>query len=592
MATDNPLNLPSNPPSASVTDLQQDKVRNAQIDYVFHQLRATGWPHAIAVTITAGMLWLENHSYWIALWFVALQGSHALRLFTLDKQWLQATSLPAHYPQVRTLLTLGMLSTGCLWAVVPLVFLNDAFSQTFIFVSIVMAGMVASTLPALAAFLPGYFAFIIPILLALTTRYFLLDLHAVAWLTMAFLAAIAMISRTINQIITQSITMDFHNQALLVEATDARDAAEQANRAKSRFLAAASHDLRQPLQALGMTLESLKLRMADQQPGLVPLVQQGIDSHDALSALFNALLELSRLESHQLKVQNSHLDLNGLLGPIVTEFQPAAQLKHLSLTLMGPPCTVYTDPVLFGRVIRNLLSNAIKFTERGGVSLEVQPCGNSVAIRVADTGIGISEVDQQQVFDEYHQVSNPARQREQGIGLGLSVVRKMCELLQHPISLKSTLGAGSTFTLQLPAGDANMIPVHKPGVEDALTGSRVLVIDDEPSLLTAISALLTDWGCESLTATTIEAALQLLATQQVKPDIVLSDYRLGDGVDGMQAISKIRAACKQEIPALLMSGDTDPALVKAIRAQHYFLLHKPVKPAHLRRAMRQLLNKG
>ncbi len=568
---------------------QAPSVINEQIDYVFKQLKVTGWPHAAVVTLTTYAIWQYQHDAWVWLWFVVLQSSHFMRVKVLDPFWARYKAAGRDYFHVRVLLALGMLSTGCLWAAIPTFFMQDPHSETFVFVSITIAGMISATLPALAAYLPAYLAFVLPIFASLASRYYMLDMHAAAFLTLAFLGAMAGISYIINQIITHSITIDFKNQALLQEVTEAKEKAEQANQAKSRFLAAASHDLRQPLQALGLILESIRLRVDGKDATVAPLVRQCIESHDALSALLNALLELSRLESHQLEIHRMSLPIRDLAGSIVAEFQPSAQQKGLHLSSSGDDFIVDTDPVLFGRVLRNLISNAIKFTAVGRVSVHWGLEEDEIVLHVSDTGIGIPASELDRVFDEYHQVSNEARNREEGIGLGLSVVKKMCQLLKIPIRLYSIEGQGSTFTLKLPAGQLISAVTSKESAPSDLTGYRVIIIDDDKALLNAVAGIMSDWNCDSLIADSLDAALQQLQATGVEPDLILSDYRLGGGVTGIDVIKAIRAHCGKEIPAALMSGDTDPALVKRIREQHYYLIHKPVKPTHLRKTMRNLL---
>lgn len=567
-------------------------INNEQIDYVFKQLKITGWPHALAVTLTAYSIWQYQPGVAIVAWFLVMQISHILRVHVLDPRWQSLKQQQQDYFPVRVLLTAGMFFTGCLWALIPLLFMADPQSETFLFVSIALAGMISATLPALAAFLPAYLGFVLPIFCALALRFFIVGMEAAALLTLCFLGAMCGISYIINQIITRSITIDFKNQLLLQEVTDAKEKAEQANQAKSRFLAAASHDLRQPLQAMGLLLESMRLRLGNDDTNLRPLVSRCVESHDALSALLNALLELSRLESHELDVRPVALPVRDLVGTIVAEFQPSAQLKGLSLEYAGGDYTVQTDPVLFGRILRNLISNAIKYTDTGGVSVTFVRDQQDVLLSVIDTGRGIPLDEQEKVFDEYHQVANDARNREEGIGLGLSVVKKMSQLLRHPITLTSEPGHGTTFSLRLPLGQMSTAPpAPAEATPTGLDGCRVVIIEDDSALLAAIATIMADWKCVCLTAPTLDEARRQVRSQNFEPDLILSDYRLGEGVTGIDAIVTLRADLQRDIPAVLMSGDTDPALVKSIRDQHYYLIHKPVKAMHLRKTMRMLLGR-
>lgn len=569
-------------------------VSNEQVDYVFKQLKITGWPHAFAVLITTIAIWNYEKSYLIIVWFICIQGAHFCRVLFLDSTWETYRKNTVDYRRVSQFLCAGMFFTGMLWSAIPLLFMNDPHSEMFIFISISLAGLVAATLPALAAYLPSYLCFVGPVLLSLTYRYYDVGLEASAMLTLLFFSAVIGISYTINAIITRSITIDFKNVVLLREVTRAKEVAEEANQAKSRFLAAASHDLRQPLQALGLILESMRVRTLSSdtpcEKDMALLVERGLESHDSMSALFNSLLELSRFESHELEVSRVDFSLTEMIESIVNEFEPSSKAKGLVLSMRGDSVVTNTDPVLFGRVVRNLLSNAIKFTEKGSVTVGIEVLGKDLLLSVVDTGVGIPAQEQDKVFDEYHQVSNEARRRHEGIGLGLSVVKKMCELLELPIMLESTVGKGTTFSIRLPVGSNENVSPKISGFVQSMDQYHVLIIDDDPMILSAISTLMSDWGCPCVLAGSINDALERLQRTEFIPDLILTDFRLGEGVTGIDAIGAVRTMLESDIPALIMSGDTDPQLVKQIREKKFYLIQKPVKPLHLQKVMTILLS--
>ncbi|MCP5015482.1 MAG: response regulator [Ketobacter sp.] len=568
-------------------------VKESQLDYVFDQLRVTTWPHTVAVLVTSGVLWFTTHSILVLVWLVVVLLSHVARVVVVDSHWQQARQ-HGDYRRVPRLLVLGMLYAGSLWGLVPVWFMNQPQTESVIFISIALAGMCASTLPALAGYLPAYLAFTLPILGLLIVKLFLLGLTATALLGVACITAFIMISSKINQIITMSITIDFQNRELLEQVTVAKEKAESANRAKSRFLAVASHDLRQPLQALGLILESMKLRasstsssntglLADQKA----LVQQGLNCHDSLSEMFNSLMDLSRLESNDLKVSLANIDLRELLVLLVREFEPAAHSKGLALTLNADDSVAYTDPMVLGRIIRNLLSNAVKFTDEGSIEVSVSTRNERVFIDVQDTGMGIPLQEQALVFEEYHQVASQNRLRQQGVGLGLSVVKRLTELLDLELRLESVPNQGSNFTIVAPKGDREQVAVKEEAMTFSLQGCRVLVVDDEQALLEATSNLLREWGCTVTAASGMESALACVDTVK-PPQIIVSDYHLVN-CTGLALIKAVQERIGKQIPALLMSGDTSPELLQKIRQNALFLLQKPVKPVHLRKVLRQLL---
>lgn len=578
-------------PTSIIITMQYAKsaVKESQIDYVFDQLHVTAWPHTIAVLVTTGVLWFTTHSLLSILWMVMVLLSHGARVLTLDRQWRTANQ-HGDYRRVQPLLVMGMLYAGSLWGLVPVWFMDQPQTESVIFISIALAGMCAATLPALAAYLPAYLAYIFPILGLLIVKLFLLDLNATALLGIACMTAFVMISSKINQIITMSITMDFQNRELLEQVMVAKEKAESANRAKSRFLAVASHDLRQPLQALGLILESMKLRSVSACPEQQSLVQQGVNCHDALSEMFNSLMDLSRLESNDLKINPTHVELRDLLELLVREFEPSAQAKDLTLTLNADDSVAFTDPVVLGRIVRNLLSNAVKFTDSGSVEVVVFTQNQRVLIQVQDTGRGIPLQEQARVFEEYHQVTHHTTARQQGVGLGLSVVKRLSELLDLDLQLESVPDQGSTFTIYIPQGDRALVPSKEEVVGFSMEGCRVLVVDDEPALLEATCNLLKEWGCVVTPASGMESALFCL-DQIPAPQIIVSDYHL-DNCTGVAVIKAVQKQLGVAVPALLMSGDTSPELLQMMRQNSLFLLQKPVKPVHLRKVLRQLLQRG
>jgi signal transduction histidine kinase len=571
-------------------------VKDAQIDYVFDQLIVTGWPHTIAACVTAGVIWYATQSVWVFVWLGVLLVSHIMRIVIVDRIW-RARRGSGDYWLVRRMLVMGMAYAGGLWGLVAVLFMNDPYTESVIFISIALAGMCAATLPALAAYLPAYWAYMVPTLSLLTFKLLALGLSATALLGVACLTAFVVISTKIHQIITTSITMDFQNRALLEQVTEAKEKAEQANRAKSKFLAVASHDLRQPLQALGLILESLKLRSQKQNSDQLSLVRQGVDCHDALSELFNSLMDLSRLESNDLNVTKGNVKLKDLVEMLVKEFQPAAENKGLYLRMQAQDCVALTDPLVFSRILRNLLSNAIKFTQSGGIEVALFAQANDVVVSVSDTGVGIPLDEQDKVFEEYHQVSAQTRLRQQGVGLGLSVVQRLTVLLDHEVTLQSEPGKGTTFSIVAPQGGVSAVIRQDDAAEFSLIGCRVLLVDDEPGLLKATCSLLRDWGCEVMEASDMESALALLH-DAAPPQIIVTDFHLGvidaqadtkKFCTGMDVIEAVHNELQQVIPALLMSGDTSPELIAQMRKRSLYLLQKPVKPVHLRKVMRQLL---
>ncbi len=251
-----------------------------------------------------------------------------------------------------------------------------------------------------------------------------------------------------------------------------------------------------------------------------------------------------------------------------------------------------TDPVLLTRILRNLLSNAIKYTETGGVRVGACMDGGAIALSVTDTGMGIPLRDQRRIFNEYHQLNNAERDRRKGIGLGLAVVKRTAALLGLTIHLESTPGQGSTFTLDIPAGNRQQLPiVDTDEWDNKLDGMRILVVDDDPVVLEAILSLLQVWGCRVTAAESLTDLLEQGKDLQRPPDLLICDYRLPGPRNGIEAATEVRSAFDPELPVLLITGDTDPTLRAQIVQQGFRLLDKPVKPAQLRKVMIELLKR-
>lgn len=371
--------------------------------------------------------------------------------------------------------------------------------------------------------------------------------------------------------------------------------AEHATEAKTRFLAAASHDLRQPTHALGLFVTRLaQLPHDDQTRGLVVNLQASVL---AMQNLLDSLLDISRLEAKAIPVVCQSFGLNGLLAQLQQDLEQDARNKGLQLRIRQTEIYVSSDPTLVYRILLNLVGNALRYTLRGGVLVACRSVNatREVEIQVWDTGIGIAPEYQQDIFKEFYQINNAARERNKGLGLGLSIVQRTADLLGHRVALKSRQGVGSRFTLTLPTApalpDVMVLPMAYSDPHDDLKGIHVWVIEDDELVLSALVGLLEDWGMKVQTAHDLQEVEKLITAGPV-PDLILSDYRLKQGQNGIKVIQHLRARLNSPIPSCLISGNTDPELMAAATAARLTLLHKPVRPAKLRNLLRRLLKKG
>lgn len=388
-------------------------------------------------------------------------------------------------------------------------------------------------------------------------------------------------------------------QQRVEEATHAlrvqKEEAEHASDNKSHFLAVASHDLRQPLHALGLYIAELQHKVSGaEQQHLVGRVEQSVE---ALSTLLNALLDISKLDAGAIVPQLQTCAVSVMLDRVAADYQMLAGIKNIHLVIR--PCREYvsSDPQLLERILMNLVGNAIRYTYPNGcVMVACRRRGNTLRIEVRDNGMGISRADQDNIFREFFRVPQQQTDTNKGLGLGLAIVDRLVKLLGYRIGLRSAPGKGSVFALELPAARRP----DKPSTafrtsddldqveESPLAGKRLLIVDDDPMVLSSTASILTSWGCIVSTATSLVQAEQLLRNGAIW-DLIISDYQLGGNESGIDVVEMVRRHQHGQIPCILISGDTGPALVKLASVSGHHLLHKPVRPAKLRSLIIYLL---
>ena len=392
------------------------------------------------------------------------------------------------------------------------------------------------------------------------------------------------------------------NQAQLIKALRlenqrseaARRAAEAANTARTRFFAAANHDLRQPLHAMGLLAQTLHA----QGPKATPVDVAEVSGHlvecvEGMTNVVDDLLEITRLDVGHMTPQSSVFGLDELLRETCQPYQALARAKGLQLAVDAGPLAVRSDRALVARVLANLVSNALRYTRAGAVRIYARPQGDHVELRVEDTGIGIAHDHLPRIFEEFYQVGNPARDRRLGLGLGLATVKRLSDLLSLSVSVQSAPGQGSVFTLLLPLAPdrelASTQPGGTPAVEPLIASQRVLVIEDDADSRNALLGLLRQWGCDVRAAPGVHEALAWLG-QGFTPDVLVVDLRLADGASGLDAIDALRAAVGHELPALVVTGDAGSEHMLKAQARGFAVLIKPARPVQLRAFLSQALS--
>ena len=369
----------------------------------------------------------------------------------------------------------------------------------------------------------------------------------------------------------------------------AKEAAEKQAHGKMRFLAAASHDLRQPLQALGLFVAVLSDRPLAPEDGA--LVGKISNSVEALESLLNSLLDISKLEAGAVEPQVAAFPLAPLFSQLASEFIPLAEDKGLELRVVASRAWVRSDPALLDRILRNLLSNAVRYTRSGRILLGCRRTGGGLTIVVRDSGIGIPADRLDDIFGEFTQIDHPGRQRGAGLGLGLAIVERTAALLGHTVTVWSRLDHGSQFAVAVPLAlvPAPVAPAPPISAEGDFAGCFTLVIEDDPAVRDGLSTLLSAWGCRVAVAESASEAILALGRAGAVPHVILADLRLLDGASGGEAIMTVRTHVDAPVPGILVSGDTTADGLAQARLDGFALLHKPVRPDRLREVLNHTL---
>lgn len=531
--------------------------------------------------VVAVVMWDRVNHAVLLLWVLLTVLLLAAR-FVLAQAYRRAQPTPQLAPRWARYFTWSSFASGLLWgAAGMLFFVEDSIGhQVFLFTCII--GLTAGSIIATSYWLPSYYAYAVPAVSMVALR-------------LAVEPSAEYRGLAVNQknSALDALRLRFENLDLVQQLREQKTMAENANIAKSRFLAAASHDLRQPLHALGLFVGALDERIDRLDASARSLVSSIKRSVTALEGLFNALLDISKLDAGVVRPKWADFSLARLFEHLSTEFGMQARAKGLNWECHGADLVVRSDPVLLETILRNLLSNAIRYTPQGKVSLRATAGDARVHIEVEDTGLGIAAEHRREIFREFHQLHNPERDRSKGLGLGLAIVERLTRLLDHGLSLDSQPGSGSRFRVSVPEGDRAAAASVEPAGQVvpaalAIAGAQVVVIDDEAEIREGMKVLLEAWGYRVNVAGSAQEAVSVLSNAAV-PDVIIADYRLRDEQTGVDAIRVLREHFRRPIPAFLVSGDTAPERLREVQASGFALLHKPVEPAKLRALLRNIL---
>jgi signal transduction histidine kinase/CheY-like chemotaxis protein len=590
---------------ASISPELLARVRGDQVATLYAQWHSTTLSMVLGAGILCTVLWGHASPTVMAFWVAAILVNQAWRGVLARAFRKRAPALEATWRWGRWW-AVGSTLAGALWgtAAVAMYPRSPAYEALLI---VCLFGAVLGGLNLTAVYKPSFYGFALSALLPLIARVAQEGdaVHGYTAIVMSVvLVFILGFGHHLNDVLTQSLAIRYANVDLIAElkaqtraAEDARAAAETANRAKSQLLAAASHDLRQPLHALGLFAAALTARAS--QPELLSLVGSMQASVDALEGLFAQLLDLSRLEAGALSPEHTTVALQSIFARLEADFAPPAAAHGLALSIVPTTAVVVSDAVLLERILRNYVANALRYTPAGGVVVGVRRRTSTVRIDVVDSGIGIAPALRERIFEEFVQGGAASRPSAtgRGMGLGLAIVRRLAVLLGHTIEVASTPGRGSRFSIAVPRASGSRSRSGNAGGEAGaadparcapFAGRRVAVVDDDPAVVAAMRTLFEAWGARVIAGATEAAVLAEAAADRPEApaefDLIVADLRLGEGGCGLDAVALILAAAPTAPAVLIVSGDTGEAARTAVATAGFALLAKPVVATTLQAA--------
>jgi signal transduction histidine kinase/ActR/RegA family two-component response regulator len=571
---------------------ERGRIAVEQLQFVLINAPALFLSGAVVNVIMAAVLALTAPAVPLIVWMVACWLPVALMLY-LARRFLKSPQPLAEVQRSTGYCIAVFVALGVLRGVLPWIAFDNASPLVIALVLCFVAGMQSASMTVLAPVRAMFVGYTIPSTTLLAIKLATLG-DPVYWAISAtmvlYTVGILSSASTAAATFRRLVELRFENAELVdrlrIEsdiATTARIEAEDANKAKTKFLAAASHDLRQPIHAQGLFLEVLaRGELSAQQREVLANARAACS---ASGEMLNTLLDFSRLEAGVVAVNVHSFRLQSLLNKLEAELAPQADEKDIVYRMRETALAVESDPVLVELILRNLVSNAIRYTRHGGLLIGCRRRGSTLAVEVWDTGIGIPAEHQREIFRDFHQLANPERDRRQGLGLGLAIAQRLAAMLGHDLSLTSNPGRGSRFALLLPLARAPVLDAETVQPAEEAPGTldlRVLVIDDDEAVRTGMQLLLRSWGARCAVTATIDEALAF--ARREPPQLVICDYRLRDPYTGAEAIAALRAD-HRDLPAILITGDTAPERLREALASGLLLLHKPVSPADLHRAI-------
>lgn len=594
------------PPQASAeAEAAESSTLPEVVRSVYDYMPATLLGYIAGIGVICMLFWSGTPASVMLPWLAAFGAMWLARAIVWQRFRSARAQTTAEWKRWLLYWNIGTLTSGALWGSTAWIFYFRGESVQQIGLIVTVYTFCAAAVPVLATQLRIFLVYaalcFVPMAARIASEGTVQSWQLAGILFLIF-GLTAVLARNYRQALQREIELKVHADELLAQlraekqaAEEARHQAEVANRAKTQFFTAASHDLRQPLHAMGLFAEALRSKSHDDE--VAQLVNSINGSVDALEGLFSELLDITRIDSGGVEVNPRSFEVGDIFRKLRLHFEPTAFEKGLALRLRGGHHVANADPLLVERILRNLVSNAIRYTNDGTVLVGCRRRGDKVLVQVWDTGVGIPEHELSRIFEEFYQVpdNGAPQQQRKGLGLGLAIVKRLADLIGAPLTLRSQHGRGTVFSLELPAGRlVKAAPAAVSGkgpVGLTLAGRTIVVVEDEPAVRSGLEALLRGWGAtlhtfDSVAAT---AAWAQQADAPARPDLLIVDYRLENGSNGVDAINVLRARFGH-LPAIVVTGSTMSTLDREAQEKDFHLLIKPVVPNKLRAMIAFKLN--
>jgi signal transduction histidine kinase/ActR/RegA family two-component response regulator len=580
-----------------------DRLRARQVEVLYDQLPVALTASIAAALILVGILWSATPAPVLLTWLGLLLVVTAIRSI-LVHSYRQSGDRQHQAGYWLTGFIAGTLVSGIVWDA-AIIFLVPRGSTFHTWIAVLwVCGLTAGSIASLSSVRGVFFSFSVPALVPGAVYLLLAGDGIEATISGAmflFLGFLSMNALRMHSTVKRSLQLQFENSDLIAHLDNEKERIEKlnaqlekrvaertaeisaANAAKSRFLAAASHDLRQPLQTI--SLLTAVLSKANHEPAHARAVHELRDTINVMGSLLDTLLDISRFDNGAVKPEVTEFPIGELLDRLRFDFTNHARDKNLGLRVVSSSAVIRSNPVLLEYIVRNLLSNAIRYTSSGKVLLGCRRHGSNLRIEVRDTGIGIPQEQVSNIFEEFYQLDNPARDRRKGWGLGLAIVARSARLLGHRIDVHSVPGKGSLFAVEVPLGTATDSPEQAPGGR-AVVGNEhkeasIFLVEDEQAVREAMREMLELYDFRvSATANSEEASGESRALE-VAPDLIIADYRLPLNRTGIDVVRNIRTITGAEIPGIILTGDISPKILQEARENRLAVIHKPVDPDEL-----------